>query len=402
MHVTCNNLFEEVKKKCKENIGLKPQLFTFVCFLAGMNGFIDGIIESNDFCEAEFLTLRYYIYESQNPEEAKKIGKILSKHLCESEPRPRLYRIPKEAKILLKLLSDNYPSTLNLRLVVQILQREFTHVLFKIAAQSARMREFLSQLNFLDNQPEIECKHSSSDSESPDSESEHTSSPSSSLDLSGNYPSKHSSSDTDSESEHTSSPSSSHNPTVLISTPQDMYVFGYSLVHMSVISWNVSFNPLVFSIKDHKQDGEIYGKIKDVKVWTLDWSFKAINSLVPITGITIFQGFYHSSIHVLAQMPPEELSNLKYLNFAMHIMSCIDKRLPQSITTVTDIAYKTSIINYFLCSNECQFNIIDSFYLRIQDCITLSHALRHPDISLLNLKRAKSLHDITASKESGG
>ena len=46
--------------------------------------------------------------------------------------------------------------TLDFRLAVQKLRREFTHVqnfLFKIAAQSARMREFSSQ--FLDNQPEI-------------------------------------------------------------------------------------------------------------------------------------------------------------------------------------------------------------------------------------------------------
>ena len=51
--------------------------------------------------------------------------------------------------------------TLDFRLVVQKLRREFTHAqnfLFKIAAQSARMREFSSQ--FLDNQPEIECKPS--------------------------------------------------------------------------------------------------------------------------------------------------------------------------------------------------------------------------------------------------
>ena len=48
--------------------------------------------------------------------------------------------------------------TLDFRLVVQKLRREFTHAqyfLFKITAQSARMREFSSR--FLDNQPEIEC-----------------------------------------------------------------------------------------------------------------------------------------------------------------------------------------------------------------------------------------------------
>ena len=52
------------------------------------------------------------------------------------------------------------PDTLDFRLVVQKLRRELTHVqdfLFKIPAQSPRMREFSSQ--FLDNQPEIECRH---------------------------------------------------------------------------------------------------------------------------------------------------------------------------------------------------------------------------------------------------
>ena len=48
--------------------------------------------------------------------------------------------------------------TLHFRLVVQKLRREFTHAqnfLFKTPAQSARMRGF--SLQFLDNQPEIEC-----------------------------------------------------------------------------------------------------------------------------------------------------------------------------------------------------------------------------------------------------
>ena len=52
--------------------------------------------------------------------------------------------------------SSHRRGTLDFRLVVQKLRREFTHAqdfLFKIAAQSARMREFSSR--FLDNQPEI-------------------------------------------------------------------------------------------------------------------------------------------------------------------------------------------------------------------------------------------------------
>ena len=65
--------------------------------------------------------------------------------------------LPYNTLILTSIMRSAF--SLDFRLVVQKLRREFTHAqnfLFKIPAQSVRMRELSSQ--FLDNQPEIECR----------------------------------------------------------------------------------------------------------------------------------------------------------------------------------------------------------------------------------------------------